>query len=659
MEQKRKITPLSRLRVKKREDRISSVERQKEVYGNSRGVELLTAAASCWAAMDRFRVDRERNKRYSFGRQWDDIICVDGEHMTEAEWIIRQGSVPLKNNHIRRLMSSVLGVWRGQARKPTCIARDRNEQSLGEIMTTALEYNMDLNRMDKINAIAMMEFLISGFSAQRLWYGPLNDTVDCWNSYIQPNNFFIDNNMRDVRGWDISLIGEIHDVSWGELCSQFAKCPDDFKRLERIYSVSCDNQSLTQWWSNDFGFSKDRNWDFIFTSDASRCRVVEIWRKEQKARWRCHDTLQGRLFKCELEDYEELVEKVNAQRLSDGREAGLPDDEIPLIETEWFVDNYWYYYFVTPTGEILEEGETPYKHGQHPYVFVAYPFIDGEIHSFVSDIIDQQRYTNRLITLYDFMIRASAKGLVMFPEECIPEGMSREDLAGEWARFDGMIFYKGNGTQKMPQQISANSTNIGLHEMLNLQLKFFEEISGVNGALQGKTGYAGTSAALYNQQTQNATTSLLDLLETYSNFTREVAIKTVKNIQQFYDDKRMFQISGKTVQYEPQKIRNVEFDLSISENTQTPVYRQMANDILLQLFQLQAINVEQLLQYGSFPFADDLLQSIQSQKEQSAQGQAPEGMSPELMQQAAQGADMDAVNKAYEAIKGNRRSSAA
>jgi len=50
---------------------------------------------------------------------------------------------------------------------------------------------------------------------------------------------------------------------------------------------------------------------------------------------------------------------------------------------------------LSPFGDILDEGEIPYEHKSHPYVFKAYPFIDGEIHSFVSDVIDQQRYTNR------------------------------------------------------------------------------------------------------------------------------------------------------------------------------------------------------------------------------------------------------------------------
>ena len=77
--------------------------------------------------------------------------------------------------------------------------------------------------------------------------------------------------------------------------------------------------------------------------------------------------------------------------MQQGLEDGIPREEIPLIQAEWFTDNYWYYYYISPFGDILEEGETPYEHKSHPYVFMAYPFIDGEIHSFVADVIDQQR----------------------------------------------------------------------------------------------------------------------------------------------------------------------------------------------------------------------------------------------------------------------------
>ncbi len=633
---------------------LDSVSQARRTLGENRAFEVLWQAQQYWLAMDTFRRDRERNKNYTYGRQWEDVVCVEGKMMKEEDLIKKQGNVPLKNNLIRRMVQAVLGVYRSQAKEPTCTARDRDEQRYGETMSTVLQCNMQLNRMTEINARCMEEFLISGFVVQRKWYGWRNNKLDCWTDYVQPNNFFIDNNMRDFRGWDCSCVGEIHDISFEDLCGRFAHGAEDYNRLAEIYKFAKDKSYLSAMYDN-FGYPLQGYYDFLVPYDQSRCRVIEVWRKESMPRVRCHDVNNGDVFKVDVEDFQSLVIDENNKRLQQAQELGMSEDEVPLIRYEWFMDSYWYYYMLTPFGDILEEGETPYEHKSHPYVFKAYPFIDGEVHSFVSNVIDQQRYTNRLITMYDWIMRASAKGVLLFPEECLPKGMSMEDVADEWARFNGIIMIRQPKTgQALPQQIANNCTQIGISELLNMQLKFFEDISGVNGALQGKPGYSGMSASLYNQQAQNAATSLLDLLDTFSAFIREGAYKDVKNIQQFYDTPRVFNIAGKSstiVEYDPRKIRDVEFDLSIVESTATPAYRAMTNDMLMQLWQSKAISVEQLLEHGEFPFADELLQSIKSQREQLQQGQIPDGLSPELTQQVQQGANMEAVNQAQQMLQ--------
>ena len=649
----RKLLPMSRIAPGRNDaaeiDTVVSAKR----YGDRRAFDILMEAQYYWSQMDDFRKDRERNKRYTYGFQWDDMICVDGKSMSEEEYIKSQGNVPLKNNLIRRLVRSVLGVYRSQSKEPTCTARDRDEQKLGETMSTILQCNMQLNRMNDVYARTMEEFLISGFIVHRKSYGWRNGKEDCWTDYVQPNNFFIDNNMRDFRGWDVSVLGEVHDISFGQLCEQFASSPQEYRQLRDIYKWAARKDYIATY-AERFGYSRLENYDFLFTSEPGRCRVIEIWRKEQKPRYRCHDYQNGDIFKIDEEDYAQVVLTENEERMRMAKEAGMPEDEVPLIKATWFVDDYWYFYYLSPFGDILREGETPYEHGSHPYVFKAYPFIDGEIHSFVADVIDQQRYTNRLITLYDWIMRASAKGVLMMPEDCLPDGVSIDDIAESWTEFNGVIVYKPSKSGKVPEQVANNSTNIGIAELLNMQLKFFEDISGVTGALQGKPGYSGESASHYNQQTENATKSLLDLLECFSCFVVDGAYKDVKNMQQFYDSKRVFNIAGKSgaqIEYDPKKIRDVEFDLSITESTSTPAYRHLANDMLMQLYQSQTISVEQLLEHGDFPFADELLQSIKSQKEQLEQGKVPDGLSPELMAQAQQGANMQAVNKLNNAMR--------
>lgn len=656
-----RLVPLSRV-IPKESDGLDSVQSSRSHYDDrTRAFEIILEAQHAWDNMARFRDERERNKRYTYGQQWDDVITVDGVSMTEEQYIKKQGNVPLKNNIIRKLNRTVLGVFRSQNKEPTCTARDRDEQKLGEVMSTVLQYNMQLNRMNDVQARSMEEFLISGLIVHRKWFGWRNNKLDEWTDYVQPNNFFIDGNMRDFRGWDVSLLGEVHDISFGDLCEQFAENEGDVKRLKDIYASARSMQNITNYY-DEFGHpdNRRRNSSFLFCPDPSRCRVIEVWRKESKPRYRCHDYNTGRLFKVEPEDMQELVFDVNNQRLAQGRAAGMNEEDIPLIQYKWFMDSYWYYYYLSPFGDILKEGETPYAHKSHPYVFKAYPFIDGEIHSFVADVIDQQRYVNRLITLYDWIMRASAKGVLLFPEDCLPKGMDISDIADEWARFNGVIAIK-KGAKNLPQQVANNATQIGITELLNLQLKLSEEITGANGSLQGKPGYSGMSASLYNQQTQNATTSLLDLLDSFSTFVIDGAYKDVKNIQQFYDSKRVFNIAGKSssqVEYDPEKISDVEFDLSIMESTQTPAYRQMANDFLMEIWKANQITLEQLLENGDFPFADTLLQSIQAQKQQMEAGQRAQDLSPELQQQVQQGADMNAVNRAYGMLSGRNNAAA-
>ena len=643
---KERLIPLSRIREADEMDSVAAAKK----FGERRVFDILLEAQQHWSNMHEFRLERERNKNYAYGKQWDDIIVVDGKRMTEEEYIKSQGNIPLKNNLIRRLVKSVLGVYRSQMKEPTCTARDRDEQKLGETMSTILQCNMQLNRMDSMHARTMEEFMIGGLIVHKKWFGWRNSKCDCWTDYIQPNNFFIDGDMRDFRGWDVSFLGEVHDVSIDTVCQEFATSPEEYRKLREIYSYANNRRYYTNY-CEQFGKSSLKNLDFLFCSNPNKCRVIEVWRKETKPRYYCHDYNNGDYYKIDVEDYQSMVEDVNSERIRRGLAEGMPREEIPLIDAEWRIDSYWYFYYLTPFGDVLREGETPYEHQSHPYVFKAYPFIDGEIHSFVNDVIDQQRYTNRLITMYDWIMRASAKGVLLFPEDCKPDDMSIDDIADEWARFNGVIMIK---TKKpgvpLPQQIANNSTNIGITDLLNIQLKFFEDISGVNGALQGKPGFSGESAAHFNQQTQNATMSLLDLLDSYGDFVIDGAFKDVKNMQQYYDTKRVFNIAGKSgvqIEYDPKKIRDVEFDLSIVESTTTPAYRQMANEFLLEIWRSGQINLQHLLQHGDFPFADELLQTLQSQQEALEKGENPGALSPELAAQIQSGANMQRINEAY------------
>ncbi len=490
--------------------------------------ELLLRAQRHWDALEKFRNDRDRCKRYTYGRQWGDTVCVDGSSMTEEEYIRRQGNIPLKNNLIRRIVRNVLGVFRNQYSPPEDSLPDSVPPHKRDTLCNELGRISALNDLEELYSRTMEEFLISGLAVHRKWFGWRNGKCDCWTDYVQPDYFFIDTDMRDFRGWDASIVGELHDIGFDELVCRLATKESDFERLRRIYN-DLHSPHRSGDIQNPFG-SELPSCSFYYPSSPSRCRVIEIWDRRSVPMLRVHDTRDGSLRKMPAKEGEKYISAENERRVRESGNPGFPKREPRLLKGKWFLEERWHYSFLSPAGDILAEGDSPYPHGSHPYIFKAYPFIDGEIHSFVSDLIDQQRYINRLVTLYDWIMRASAKGVLLFPEGSLPEGVDIDDISSEWSRFNGVILFRPKPGVPLPQQISGNAANVGITELLNVQLKMMEDVSGVNSALQGKLDSGAVSGTLYNQQTRHALTGLLDILQSFNTFIRDGMEKDLSNL---------------------------------------------------------------------------------------------------------------------------------
>ena len=588
--------------------------------------DVLMQAEYCWDNLDKFRRDYHRCMRYAYGDQWSDMVQdAHGRYMREDKLIRKQGGTPLKNNLIRNLVNKLKGLYINQNTEPICVARDRDEQSLSDGLTNLLKYVDDINDGQSLYADIFEGFIIGGFAGVHKSYGYMGDRLDCWSLVVQPDNFFVDTGMRDVRTWDCSIVGEIHDIHWGDLLTMFAHNAADVQRLRQIYHYATDEHYLIQT-AEEFGYHRDLNTSFLMPNDTSACRVIEVWNKERKARYRCIDNLNGDMFKCDIKDKAELVDAVNEQRRQDGISAGVSTEEIEskLITAEWFIDNYWYYRFYAPTGEVIQEGETPYEHGEHPFVFRFYPFINGEIHSFVADVIDVQRYINKLINLNHYLLQTSAKGLLAVPESALEgTGLTIEDIADIWAKPGGVFVFKQKAGVPLPTQITNSVHNLGITELIGMEKQFFDDITGVNAALQGKD-LGKISGTYYAQMTQNAAISLQGVLTAYSSFRKASANKDCKNIQQYYTPEKIFKIvgrDGQNLQFNPEDVKYLDYDINISESTSSPVFRQVANDFLLQIWQSGQISLKTMLEAGAFPYGDKLLNLINKEQEDMQQAQ--------------------------------------
>lgn len=614
-------------------------------------VDFLDECAACWNSLEEARRKLRRSLMYSYGDQWGDYVRDpdSSAYITEGDLIKKNGKVPLKNNMIAPILSNIDGQLRQNLMRPICVARDSKESTLGEMMSIAVEYVHDINELEELDSDSMRMLLNGGMTAQRIEYGEnaSKDKRDVWVYGVNPSRLFFNTNLEDVRMWDITCIGELFDMSLDDVLAHFGDTPEKKKRIIEIYGEP-ENRYID---SRAMQGDETQMLTFYSPSRNDLCRVILGWKLESRDSYRWNDTLHGTWgYLPYNDDSRLLLEETNRRRREQAMQSGIGEDDFLGVEYEFAIERFWYYRYMSPMGDVLQEGRSPYWHGEHNYVLHLYPMVQGRLGNFVEQFIDQQRAINRTATLIDFIRGTSSKGVLVVDDEAF-ESMSREEVIDEYVRYNGVLFVRlkpGQSIDGVVRQYNSGAAVAGDFELLNLQLRLINEISGVNSAMQGQAPKAGTPASLYAQQVQNSSLNLRGLFDSFRAFRRRRDTKLLKMIQQYYTDERYLDIAGSEYAeesrwYSPQKVRNSEFDLTLSEGYNTPAYQMLANDFLMQLFQAQALDVKTMLENSSYPFAKKILEAIKRNEEQAANNQPMQGIPMELLGQLAEEAPSNAV----------------
>jgi len=639
-------------------------ERNSFAYDEN-NVILLQLAARYWSALSDFRDRRERSRKYYRGDQWGDKIwnpdlCT---YQTEEDYIKSQGKVPLKQNKIRPLVKNLIGQYLTDTTKAAVIARKRVDAIVSEMLTNTLQYGLNVNDGRQKDTRSFEEFLLSGAVVQKIGYEFMEklqaEEVKLKNVPV-PHMFF-NSNIKNVED-DIDFIGQFHDMNVKDIVSVFAgDSLEKEKAIRNIYGYVLDPDIAGGTSSPALGSYFVDNLDFYTSIEADKGRVFELWYKKSEWRLKCHDRQKGEMFITPLEN-KKLIDAENKARYEMASEqfalaTGLKGKELkeytlerlPLIEYKQSYESFWYVKYLSPYGHLLFESETPYKHKSHPYAVLLYPLVDGQVWGFVEDIIDQQRYINRMVTLLDFIIGSSAKGVLLVPEEAIPDDMNIDDFAETWTKFNGVVKIKTKQGVALPKQISASSSNVGIHELLSLQERYLSEDSGVSSAIQGQDGKS-KSGTLYAQETQNSTLNSKDYFESFNNYRNQRNWKMLKTQVQFYEEERQLALSGSNINdeslvFDPEKARDLEFEMTMGRSPDSPIYRGVIEENLKEFLAGEFITFETYLRNTTLPFADNLLMEVQRDKEQALQGAGGEGAMAAIGEGLReQGADVNQAN---------------
>ncbi len=415
--------------------------------------DYLHRAYDAWLSAAPIRNARSRQKRYTYGDQWSDIVDDPTLGLiTERQSIIKGGKRPHTNNLIRRLVKSIVGRYR--AISAEAAVYDNSPDSLDS-----------RNSMAELDCRMLEEFVISGCAIQRICSERRTAGAGVWVDNVSPDNFFV-NDFRDPRGHDINLVGMLHDMTLPEIINRFSHGSRTAAlRLKHIFDNPAIEPGISAVTPSGIDF---------FTPRSGLHRVIEVWSL-------------------------------------DAKESSRNPAALRMV---------WHCRWYAPDGSLIDEYDSPFRHECHPFVVKFYPLTDGEVHSFVEDVIDQQRTVNRLVVLIDTMLATSAKGALLFPIDQLPRGITLTDISNQWAKPDAVIPITGRG-ERMPQQVVSNSSDSGAYQLLNLQMKLLDEISGISDAFLGRNVSPSTGAELYQAQVRNATITLQDLLDTFSAFTCE------------------------------------------------------------------------------------------------------------------------------------------
>ena len=451
----------------------------------NKDIELLNKAYHYWESGSTFRLRRRRFKSFAYGRQWTDTLRTStGRIISEEQQMIERGRMPITNNLIRRLIKNIVGRYR---------------------------YNYQTEHSDQlsdIDARGLEEFLISGCVIQRL----NTDKTGIEVINVSPERMLW-NRILLSDGTDCRFIGMLHDMSIPEILRRFSGGSiSKSKAIKESYSRHSSQGILNESESLEIAFSE--------SSDSDKQRVIEIWDNEPYEILRCHDYQTADYYLLPHTEENHTALRRENKRRSNTEEA--------TISYKLDIVDRWRCTWFTPDGEILSrhyasENETP------PFVMKFYPLIDGEVHSLVEDIIDQQKYVNRLITLLDDIISSSAKGVLLFPTEQLPDGFSWRDIRRIWSDPNGIIPYRRTSKHVSPRQLSSSGNSPGATEMLKLQMQLFDEISGNSTTINGRSSAQGAEMLRTELEIENI--SMLDIFCSYRDFIkhRNMKIKQLKS----------------------------------------------------------------------------------------------------------------------------------
>lgn len=617
------------------DDKSRRKETSRDTEALSKNVELLAECERLYSSLQEFRDKKKECINYYFGDQMSRLVPdPDGCGMVTMErYAVRQGMTPLKMNIITSRIRQMLGVYEKQKLEDLVLARDRDEQKLGEMMSVALQYVYQNNNLYRANADGYREFLISALPCYRVGYD--------FNSQKQLSDVYVDLENTDKMFWDtntsgqyfqnISIIGKLHEFTLLEILAKFAKTPQMRRALIAAYDEVAYHVGDQQ-----FSAERGRNkYSFYTPQESHKFRVIEVWTKEESEVYVCTDPLEDEPYVINVGQLNEVLAENERRRVEIGMYGG-DENDAAVIEYEYRVDSDWVVRYLTPCGHVLYQSVTPYAHGSHPWAIGGYPMVDGRVQSLVYDLLPAQDMINRLVMRIEYVRMNQAKGFGIVDLDVLEDSdMTVEEFAKSYTSAKGIAALRcgkaGGVNQVFARFTDEGGTNNDL-QMLNTYIEMINQQSGSTDAARGEKSGSHVSASRYMMETENSNNNTCDGEQWFNGLILERDRKMMALMQQYYTGVRYINIAGheyseESKYYDADKIRQTQFDLSVVQAPSSGIVRMQMEDTLRTMFEQGAINAKMWLKSTAAYGADKILNVIEQEEAQAQeQGVAQAGM---------------------------------
>nr|WP_297658402.1 hypothetical protein [uncultured Prevotella sp.] len=604
-----------------------------------------------------------RAQNFVMGRQLEDLIEWNGRKITIRKYMQLQGMPTLEYDVISDKMISLVGLMRQQRATASCTAVDPNEEDYISFFNEYLRQSDNNNNRQEMDARLFYEFCVYGFVGMRtLWErrdgreGIFNDMVDIFKAALPP--FF----KPDLS--DVEIFGIGHDLSWRAILENFTDgSKEQDQELREIYTQTQSHYQPEQGYQPTGQAQLTGLEDFLHSAIQGKYRVIEVWTKESRQSLWVHDRQEGDAgfmpmsAQAELDSENESRREANIMKDENGvpvlDENGEPiyyvdPEKLELIEYEPQVETFWYRRYITPNGYLLDARESPYyvlRNGYrcsiHPYSWLAYPCLQGEVRSFIMRLESNQRTLNHYMMMVNFVVANGAKGTLLVDDASVSDKVSPEENRRNYNKTNGEYHWDSSKGGEPPQVLMNKNIPAGVDFMVQFAKTMASEGSGVQGALQGV--HRNTSGKQYQLERDSAATSVTDFVESFNCFKLREAKLKIYLIQEFCDSHDSVKLVGDDYRtyFNPETMRDMDLDVAMDLDAYSSTIRDQITDLLWQLKKDGDIDAYTMLTNGKFPGTYRIRKYLKEKMEQQqalAVQQVANGQMPTAeMQQPSSG----------------------